>query len=33
MAIEKEIEYDIQNDREFNPVKEQVGGKAAERVI
>ena len=30
---EKEFEYDIQKDKEFNPVKEQIGGKAAERVI
>ena len=30
---EEEFEYDIQKDKEFNPVKEQVGGKAAERVI
>lgn len=30
---EKEFEYDIQKDKEFNPVKEQVGGKAAEKVI
>lgn len=27
------FEYDIQKDKEFNPVKEQIGGKAAERVI
>lgn len=30
---EKEFEYDIHKDKEFNPVKEQIGGKAAERVI
>ena len=30
---EKEFEYDIQKDKEFNPVKDQIGGKAAERVI
>ena len=33
MTEEKEFEYDIQKDKEFNPIKEQVGGKAAERVI
>lgn len=30
---EQEFEYDIQKDKEFNPVKEQIGGKAAEKVI
>ena len=33
MIEEKEFEYDIAKDKEFNPVKEQIGGKAAERVI
>ena len=33
MIEDKEFEYDIQKDKEFNPVKEQVGGKAAEKVI
>lgn len=30
---EEEFEYDIDKEKEFNPVKEQVGGKAAERVV
>ena len=30
---DSDIEYDIRKDKEFNPVKEQIGGKAAERVI
>ena len=30
---EKEFEYDINKDKEFNPIKEQVGGKAAEKVV
>ncbi len=29
----KNFEYDIDKEKEFNPVKEQIGGKAVERVI
>ena len=33
MKEEKEFEYDISKDKEFDPVKQQIGGKTAERVI
>lgn len=33
MTKEKEIEYDIEKDKEFDPIKKQIGGKAAEQVI
>lgn len=30
---DKDFEYDISKDREFDPVKKQIGGKEAERVV